>query len=237
MGGQNHAPSNRASQRVTVHTSRALSMAISELMLGNVSIEDAIVAEPECRYGVSRSHLTMAVGHFLQSRLQLEVFISLCRETLSILDRDDYEPFLPTSFIGDVRMFVSNMVAAGLLPDTNATMHAAETLTNDGYSRLFCYYTEQANEVSTYLEQLERLTRSLSDREGFQGLFWHSAESNSQPWRQAFTLAFSAMTVLQTAFQTGAMISTETFLRGTGAPGLFSNLGLLQLAPIVEPAI
>ncbi len=80
-------------------------MANSEFELGNVAIEDAIISEPECRYGVGRAHLEMAIGHFGQARSQLAVFINLCRETISLLERGDYEPFLPASSLDPINEF------------------------------------------------------------------------------------------------------------------------------------
>ncbi len=92
------------------------------------------------------------------------------------------------------------------------------------YVPVFNGYIEVAQIFDGQFEQLKLLTVDMRDHEGFQGLFWHSVEANSRPWRQAYALAQVTMISLQTAFLTGALLSTETFLRGTKVKGLLENM-------------
>jgi len=72
---------------------------------------------------------------------------------------------------------------------------------------------------------LSGLTAEMRDHEGLQGLFWASVEANRRPFRQAFAFALTKFNEVLTAWHVTALISTETYLKGTKAPGLMSNAG------------
>lgn len=230
MGGINHQPTSQASHKYTVPASKALSCAFSAFWLGNAAIEDAITAEPECLYAEARQHIQGAVLAFQQAQSQLMIFTSHSAEILHLLKRGDYEPFRATSLLDDPAAFIETLTDAGLLPRSESTDRSASLLIEDGYEKLFESYLADAELLGNQLDVLIGSTTALRDgAAGHQGLFWQTVETNSQPWRQAFALVLSQFTNLVTSFQTGALISTETYLCGMGQPGLLTNVNEVTL--------
>jgi len=224
MGGINHQPSNKISEGYTVPASEALSQIGIYMLTGNVWIERAIMSAREVSYGASRAHLGGSVVSFSAAVTQVDVFSGYIRQILGVLNAGDYEPFVPTSRL-DLDVFYAQFVEAGLVPDSAAARSEIEALRAGSYTAAFESYLAQAESLSDSLTVLCDLTITMRDgREGYQGLFWHTVETNTKPWRQAFSLALTGYTNLLAAFQTGALVSTETFLLGTEAPGLLSNL-------------
>ncbi len=230
MGGINHQPTSNASHKFTVPASEALSNAFAHFMLGNAAIEKAITAEPGCDYAVARQHQDGAVLAFKQAQPQLVIFTHFVAEILHLLQRGDYEPFRAANTLSDPNGFVVALQEVGLLPRSESTDRTAKLLIEGGYVALFQSYLADAEMLGNQLEVLIGNTIATRDGvAGHQGLFWQTVESNSQPWRQAFALVLSRFTSLVTSFQTGALISTETYLRGMGQPGLLTNIDEVTL--------
>ena len=233
MGGINHHPSSIISEGVTVAQSEALSWAMAEFMLGNAAIEQVIQSGSNRRFGVGRSQLEMAIGHFSQAHGQLSIFANLGREILDLLERSDYEPPMPLSTLDDPDRFLGELFSQGLLPQSAAANTIIERLKADGYVGGFQLYNELAAGTQGHLDALMTLTARMRDgQEGFQGLFWPTVETNRVPWRQAFALPHTALQGLMASFQAGALISTETYLHSTGAPGLLDNLDAIPAGAV-----
>jgi hypothetical protein len=228
MGGKNHQPTKRTSLEITVPMSAALSRMCSHLNLANLAIEECIMTRG-LSFGAGRGHLREATTFMRAARDQTGIFTDLGQEMLGVLGVGQYEPFVPSGVI-DIDAFLEQLFTAQLVPDSAAARGQATLLRDEGYAAAFRAYLEQAAKVGSQLEILETLTVSMRDgAAGFQGLFWEYVERNRKPWRQAYALTSTALTNLDIAFLTGALVSTETYLVSMGTPGLLTNLDEVTL--------
>lgn len=232
MGGMNHQPTSKASAALTVPASEALSEIGKCIFGANIHIERAIGAESVgLSYGAARAQLGLSVVQFDSALMQIDVFDGYVGQILAVLGTGQYEPFEPAASL-DLDSFYYQLVDAGLVPDSAAARGAIETMRNGSYTGMFEAYVASAGQLADQITILRDLTADMRDGQaGLQGLFWHTVETNRQPWRQAFALVLTQFTTLLIAFQTGALISTETFLRGTEAPGLLTNVAAVTSAP------
>ncbi|GEM_PF-2958788 len=224
MGGIDHNPTSNASKKFTVPAERALSQALASFFAGNAVVEDAIMTDEALSYGAGRGHLGLAVTNFEAASGQLGVCSSYVKQLIGVMSVGDYEPFEPTTSL-DLDAFYAELVAAGLVPDAKAARDIIEVLREGSYTAVFRRYLEMIESLQDSLEVLSGLTAEMRDHEGLQGLFWASVEANRRPFRQAFAFALTKFNEVLTAWHVTALISTETYLKGTKAPGLMSNAG------------
>jgi hypothetical protein len=233
MGGINHQPTSHVSNALTVPMSEALSQVGIGFLSANVWVEQAIKTEKGMSFGACKAHLGQAVVQLDATLLSLDSFVSYGRQILGVLRVGDYEPFAPATSL-DLDSFLAELIDAGLVPDSAVSRQVVQTLADGGYTALFALYQSRAEGLASQIGVLRELTIGARDGEGgYQGLFWDAVESNRSPWRQAYALALTQFNELLVSFQTGALVSTETFLQGTKAPGLLTNVGEVTLAPEV----
>lgn len=230
MGGVDHQPTTHASKQLTVPMERAVSQAGVHLFAANARIEDVVLSEQTLSYGAGRGLLEAAIAELNGMSAQMGIAQGYARQMLGVLGVGDYEPFHPATSL-DLDAFLLELMAAGLVPDTAAAREAVETLRGGSYVGAFESYVVLSERLIDQIAILHDLTVAMRDGQaGLQGLFWHTVEANRQPWRQAFALVLTQYTTFVTRLQTVALVSTETFLLGTGAPGLLTNVREVTLA-------
>lgn len=223
MGGINHSPTSQVSLALTVPAAEALTQGMSELMLGNVSIERLVQLTGETHFGVGRSRLIEATAHFGGVVTQLEITRSYVRRLIDMVANPDYTPF--DLSVVDVDSFIAECIVAGLLIDSAATNSAVEVIKSQGYNGIFFAISDLIEDATAKAKQLRDVTNVMVDGpEGTQGYFWANVEANRNTWRQDFMTINTAMTYLIAFWATTAAVCTEVHLKGIQAPSLLERI-------------
>lgn len=230
MGGINHQPTTHPSNVLTVPMSRALSEIGKAIFEANIGVEDAIGTESVMAFAAGQAFLDGTVKVLDCALSQIGVFSGYVGKVLEVLGGGQYEPFRPVDSL-DLSAFYAQLVDTGLAPDSAAAREAIETLREGGYTATFESYMTAAALLGEQITVLRDLTADMRDGcVSYQGMFWYMVETNKSPWRQAFALVLTQFTELLMSFQTSALVSTETFLRGADQSGLLTNVGQVTIA-------
>jgi hypothetical protein len=221
MGGINHQPTSQVSMQFTVPGARALTMAMAEIFLGNVAIEDVILT-PTTQFGVGRQHLIEATDHFGRVVTQLTIVKSYVKRVIDTIGNDEYNPFDLSTI--DAAALIQGAIDGGLLPDDVVVKEALEATIEHGYTGIFFEISDRIDAAIEKASRLHELTASMVDGpEGTQGYFWLHVETNKNTWRQDFMQALTALDHLVHFWTTTAVICTEVHLTGINSPSLLAH--------------
>ena len=223
MGGINHQPTSNVSLAFSVPGAEALTKAMSELMLGNVSIEQLIQLNGGTNFGVEKQRLIESGMHFDLGIAELEITGSYVDRIIDMLGNSSYVPFN----IGTVNaeLLIGSCIKNGLLPDSKQVHEAVAVATNQGYQGIFFAIKDRIDLAISKMITLRDTTNGLIDGpEGTQGYFWQNVEANRNTWRPDFMAALTIMSDLIGFWSATAAICTEVHLVGTDSGSLLDNV-------------
>lgn len=223
MGGINHQPTSNVSLAFSVPGAEALTKAMSELMLGNVSIEQLIQLNGGTNFGVEKQRLIEAGMHFDLGISELEIAGSYVDRIIDMLGNSSYVPFDISSV--NAELLIEDCINAGLLTNSHQVHEAVSVTTEQGYQGIFFAIKDRIENSIMKLITLRNTTNCLVDGpEGTQGYFWQNVEANRNTWRPDFMAALTSLTDLIGFWSASAAICTEVHLVGTNSGSLMSNV-------------
>lgn len=230
MGGCNHQPTRNVSIAFTVPAARALTMAIAQLNMGNVAIEDTILTGGT-NFGVQRLHLIDAATHFGGVVTQLQTVKHYVGRVIGTLGSDEYDPF--DLSVVNVDDFIAEMIAAGLLSDDVAIHDAVDAIKREGYNGIFFETDRLIDEAIIAAKTLcSTLEPMIDGPEGKQGYFWDQVEANNNTWRADYMRVDTALTTLFGFWKTTGAVCTEVHYVGTDAGSLLDHTGTEADSPV-----
>lgn len=218
MGGINHQPTSNVSRDITVPASAAISHGMIQFLDANTHIEDVIPLEVR-EFGAAKMKLQLALDSLKASVTQVGIAQHYTHRMVQAIERPDYQPF--ETVTSRPAQLAEAFVASGMLPDSEATRAAAQTLEAGDYHKSFLSYGEQLDGIiGATQEVIDLLEGYLDSEKADQGYFWIEVENGRLPFRQVYARALTTWLTFIAAWQTTALISTEVHLKAIDGPSL-----------------
>ena len=204
MGGKNHQPCNQYLEMST-KLSRSLSLAQAELELGNVALEDVILAELD---GESKS-LAASIGRLALSSAYLRDANVHCRQ-LSSRVKSGETISTPTAW--DWKSVGANLVGRGLISSDSWNI-VTRIRRESGFQSVLSFFIEQIDGLISLTEQLSREMTALQSivNQGGIGASVNVVLEYNCPGniKETFARLYTAWAGFNQLFLASAMCSTE----------------------------
>lgn len=213
MGGKNHQPCDRYLGNST-RLSRALSVAQAELELGNVALEDLILAELDG----DRGTIVAILSRLNLSRNALVGAREVCADLRQQMDEAGFED-LPTLQRLNLEAIGANLATQGCVAQ-NAWNRIAHKMRAQGFSGVLAYFDARidalAQKTATLIHQIEGLSTAVERGEV------HLVVEENRPgnFKNAFAELYTAWASFSEEFLASSLLSTELWYAHNGRGSL-----------------
>lgn len=216
MGGKNHQPCNKHLRNSTM-MSKCLSQARSELELGNVALEDAILSELSGNpVGLAEVSVKLRAS---RSSLEggLEAFAAL-RKQMDDIDFVDLQTLRTT----DLNALGDRLIAKGIVEE-RGWKTVADIMRNQGFYGVLAFFDERVCELIKKTTTLETEINLLSPLAKKGELCQIVEENRPGNIKVVFADLYTSWSIFEQDFLASSMLSTELWYAASGRQSLVES--------------
>lgn len=202
MGGKNHQPCNIYLERST-QLSRCLSVAYAEVELGNVALEDVILAELR---GDTAS-VQPIKSHLRSSRTALREAFSVADALRDQMDQNDFVD-LPSLWNTDLDV-IGNTFTAKKMVNEEAWLKITAIMETGGFYAVLARFMEGIRELTQKTSILFLQVEGLEEVASRGGVHHVLEENHEGNIKEAFASLYTAWNSYSQDFLASSLLSTE----------------------------
>lgn len=208
MGGKNHQPCKKYLPNST-EVSRATSLALAELELANVAIEDLILAELADGVGT----VTNALEHLHASRRAIS---SACAAAGRLREHMEAESFRDLPTLRRVNLdTLGDQLAERNIVDAGAWARISELMNRAGFFCVLAHFDTSLDRLADKTDRLIECISELTDTVSRGGLTQLVEGNEPGNFKIPFAILYNAWSIFQLEFVASSMLSTELWYRHT----------------------